>query len=82
MGSCASITDIEVNELVFYPNPFNDVVYSNVNLEEYEVEVYDALGRRMKILNKTNFSLEFQHKSGLYFIKIGDTLRVIASLSN
>jgi glycerophosphoryl diester phosphodiesterase len=82
VGSCASITDIEVNELVFYPNPFNDVVYSNVNLEEYEVEVYDALGRRMKILNKTNFSLEFQHKSGLYFIKIGDTLRVIASLSN
>jgi glycerophosphoryl diester phosphodiesterase len=80
--SCSSIKDIEGIEFVFYPNPFKDVVYSNVSLEEYEVEIYDALGRRMKILNKTNFSLEFQHTSGLYFIKIGETVKVIAAISN
>ena len=82
MESCSSITDIEGNELVFYPNPFKDVLYSNVNIEEHEIEVYDALGRRMKILNKTNFSLEFQHTSGLYFIKIGETVKVISAISN
>jgi hypothetical protein len=80
--SCSSIKDIEGIEFVFYPNPFKDVVYSNVSLEEYEVEIYDALGRRMKILNKTNFSLEFQHTSGLYFVKIGETVKVIAAISN
>ena len=31
--NCSSITDIEGNELVFYPNPFKDVLYSNVNLD-------------------------------------------------
>ena len=78
--SCRSITDIEGNEPVFYPNPFKDVlVHSNVNMRRVrEIEVYDALGRRMKILNKTNFSLEFQHTSGLYFIKIGETVKVIS----
>jgi glycerophosphoryl diester phosphodiesterase len=80
--SCASITDIEEIEFVFYPNPFQDIVYSNVNLEEYEVEIHDALGRQMKVLNKTNFSLEFQHTSGLYFITIGETVKVIAAISN
>ena len=80
--SCASITDIEGNEPDFYPNPFKDVVHSNVNLNEYNIEVYDVLGKRMKILNKTNFSLEFQHTTGLYFIKIGETVKVITSNSN
>jgi hypothetical protein len=80
--SCTSITDIEGDEPNFYPNPFKNVVHSNVNLKEYNIEVYDALGKRMKILNKTNFSLEFQHTTGLYFIKIGETVKVITSISN
>jgi hypothetical protein len=49
--SCGSITDLDGNELVFYPNPFRDVVYSNVNLEEYEIEVYDVGGARLNLLN-------------------------------
>ena len=80
--SCTSIKDIEANEPILYPNPFKDVVHSNVNLKEYEIEIYDALGRKMKILNKSNFSLEFQHTNGIYFIKIGETVKVVASISN
>jgi glycerophosphoryl diester phosphodiesterase len=64
---CLSIIGLEDNELVFYPNPFKDVVYSNVNLEEYDIEIYDALGRRMSNFEVKGNSILFENESGLFY---------------
>lgn len=44
---CAELSILDTEDIIFYPNPFRDVVYSNVNLEDYEIEVYDAQGRNI-----------------------------------
>ena len=44
---CAELSEMNADDIIFYPNPFRDVVYSNVNLEDYEIEVYDAQGRNI-----------------------------------
>ena len=44
---CASYEDVTIEEIIFYPNPFREVIYSNVNLEDYEIEVFDAKGRNI-----------------------------------
>ena len=42
---CSELSILNSDDIVFYPNPFRDVVYSNVNLEEYEIEIYDLSGK-------------------------------------
>ena len=44
---CASFEDVAMEDIIFYPNPFRDVVYSNVNLEDYEIEIFDINGRQI-----------------------------------
>ena len=42
---CASVEDVSLEDIIFYPNPFREVIYSNINLEEYEISVYDLNGK-------------------------------------
>jgi hypothetical protein len=65
--SCGGITDLDGNELIFYPNPFRDVVYSNVNLEDYEIEIYDAMGRRISDFELKGNSILLRNETGLYY---------------
>ena len=58
---CASFEDVAMEDIVFYPNPFRDVVYSNVNLEEYEIEVYDVNGKEIPFrLDDEKFTLDLK----------------------
>ena len=44
---CAELLEMNADDIIFYPNPFRDVVYSNVNLEDYEIEIFDLIGREI-----------------------------------
>ena len=68
--SCGGITDLDGNELIFYPNPFRDVVHSNVNLEEYEIEIFDLIGRKLSNYKIVANSIVYNGPSGLLRIRI------------
>ena len=44
---CASFEDVAMEDIMFYPNPFREVIYSNVNLKDYDIEIYDINGRKI-----------------------------------
>ena len=51
---CASVEDVSLEDIIFYPNPFREVIYSNINLEEYEISVYDLNGKIVPVIIVTN----------------------------
>ena len=68
---CASVEDVSLEDIIFYPNPFREVIYSNINLEEYEIEVFDVLGRRIHFSRNDIYSLSIQNETeGFVFIRI------------
>ena len=62
---CASVEDVSLEDIIFYPNPFREVIYSNINLEDYEIEVYDINGKEIP------FSIEGER---IYFSSIKNHL--------
>ena len=77
---CAELSILNSNEIVFYPNPFRDVVYSNVNLEDYEIEVFDAFGRRKEITQLNNHAFRLDGKSTVYYIKRNNIIYPLFSI--
>ncbi len=68
---CASVEDLSLEDIIFYPNPFRDVVYSNENLKDYKIEVFDVLGRRIHFSRNDIYSLSIQNETeGFVFIRI------------
>ena len=77
---CAELSEMNADDIIFYPNPFRDVVYSNVNLEDYEIEVYDAFGRRKEITQLNNHAFRLDGKSTVYYIKQNNIIYPLFSI--
>ena len=67
------------NDIIFYPNPFRDVVYSNVNLEDYEIEVLDIIGRKIPfhVNNKRILIGSLMTQSVIKIYKTNNYIKVI-----
>ena len=77
---CAELSEMNADDIIFYPNPFRDVVYSNVNLEDYEIEVYDVFGRRIEITQLNNHAFRLDGKSTVYYIKKNNIIYPLFSI--
>ncbi|MBT5439072.1 MAG: hypothetical protein HOK92_07710, partial [Flavobacteriales bacterium] len=66
---CAELSILNSEDIIFYPNPFRDVVYANVNLEDYEIEVFDLSGRKIEVSIIDDFCFRIIGKSSYYFIQ-------------
>ena len=62
------------SRFVVYPNPANDILFINAEVEINEVMIYDVYGRQQD--NKTTRQQDMTYidlsnlKSGIYFVKI------------
>jgi len=74
---CAELSILNSDDIIFYPNPFRDVVYSNVNLEEYEIEIYDASGRLIDYYLTSSNSICLKAKPGILFIHLNNKNNMI-----
>ena len=74
---CAELSILNSDEIIFYPNPFRDVVYSNLNLEEYEIEVYDAIGRRISNYEIIGNSILLRNDKGLFYALLKTQNKII-----
>jgi hypothetical protein len=68
-------TDIKNNQLTLYPNPANETFELRIEAGNYQVEVFDALG---KLIDKRNMSGQLsmptnQWQNGIYMVKVMDT---------
>ena len=72
VDDCAELSILNADDIIFYPNPFKDVVYSNVNLEEYDIEIYDIIGRKLSDYRIITNSIVYKGPSGLLRIRIKD----------
>lgn len=73
-----SVSDLEAlsSQVFVFPNPANDIV--NIRLEnnlsiDSPIEMYDALGQRVLIVNTNNSNLKINitsFESGIYFLKM------------
>lgn len=67
----------------FYPNPVNDVLYIDTEIQLKKIEVYSLLGKKIKDIDLDMTSIDLSDLSeGMYFIRIFDkdrstTLRII-----
>jgi glycerophosphoryl diester phosphodiesterase len=77
---CAELSILNSEDIIFYPNPFRDVVYANVNLEEYEIAVYDAFGRRKEITQLNNHAFRLDGKNTVYYIKQNNIIYPLFSI--
>lgn len=71
----ASVQEIDFSAIVVYPNPATNTLYfSNLQFEQYNVEVYSILGQKIATLlltNKENIAVDISFLTeGHYFIKI------------
>jgi len=69
------VTSIEENSepIIIYPNPTSDFVHITGLKDNYKVEVYDANGKLITMLNNPNSSEDINMencKNGVYFFKI------------
>lgn len=64
-----------------YPNPVNDLLYIQTNLEDYTVLIHNSLGQEvLKCIKNQNAKLNIKHlESGLYLVNLkkGDKTQVI-----
>lgn len=68
---CAELSILNnSDDIIFYPNPFRDVVYSNVNLEDYEIEVFDNQGRKLYPERIDHNLIELKGSSGFLLLVI------------
>jgi len=72
------------DNVIIYPNPFKGqtrVVWSNPDLDSYEIKVYDAVGRLVLYeasISETSYDL-YQNDlpSGVYAIELTDGVRLL-----
>ena len=85
---CANLGVSQINSnseiVVFYPNPFNNVVNLILNdatyLDNAQINVYDVYGRVVfnKNINELNMELNMSElTSGIYFYKINSASKII-----
>jgi hypothetical protein len=67
---CAELSMLNSDDIIFYPNPFRDVVYSNVNLEDYEIEVFDLSGRLIDFCITNSNTIYLTTRPGIFFIHL------------
>jgi ELWxxDGT repeat protein len=70
--------DIELNSLIIYPNPVNDILYIKSNSTIKTGIIYNLLGKKMKTTSNTSVNVS-NLKSGIYFLKIEDEFGNISS---
>ncbi|WP_400080510.1 T9SS type A sorting domain-containing protein [Winogradskyella sp. R77965] len=69
-GNVLSLETNESPELSIYPNPAKDKVYILSNSPIDSIEVYDILGKRVKMLKGINEVDVYDFNSGIYLFKI------------
>lgn len=59
------------NNKMVYPNPFDDQITLQTNQEPIRIEIVDALGNSIKIIESTENTISLHElKIGIYFLKI------------
>ena len=67
------IDEIADNKINIHPNPTNDRLYIEAEVEIEDIVIYDVYGRRLQSIvnNQQSLSIDVADlKSGIYFIKI------------
>lgn len=65
------IVEFGSNKFRVFPNPVNDILYINSEIADYEVEIYDMLGK--KLLSSQNYFIDVSDlNNGAYLVRIKD----------
>ena len=73
ISSNLSINSIDNIPVKFYPNPAKEKVFINTNLTNYNITIYNLIGKKVFISNKQNGQTSLNLKSlsqGLYLLKL------------
>ena len=75
----ASLVDMDLDNIVLYPNPANDKLYFENTTEEKSITFFDLNGRIIKKLKTNEQNIDVSNfKTGLYFVEInGQTKKFI-----
>jgi len=68
-----TVSENEIEDLVMYPNPVDNVLNINTNEEIIQIRVYNQLGQLLKDEKplQSNFSIDFSNlTTGIYLLKI------------
>ena len=69
-GNSMGLNDNFITDFRLYPNPANDLINLNTQLDNFKVEIFDLLGKKLfesynlKIIDVTNFD------KGTYLLKV------------
>ena len=69
-GNSMGINDNLITDFRIFPNPTNDLIYLNTQLENFKVEIFDLLGKKLsesynlKIIDFTSYD------KGTYLLKV------------
>lgn len=65
-----AVTDIPTTEKIsMFPNPANTVLYIEINKAISKVEIFNASGQRVKVVNTKNIPIS-ELSSGIYVVKV------------
>ena len=71
-----NLTDVELDEIKIFPNPITDRLYINTNLNNYKINIYNTLGKKIyqSINHIGNTSLDINHfPFGFYFLELSNS---------
>ena len=66
----SEIHSIQSNTTRIYPNPFNEILTIETNLDDFELEMTDIAGRQMLLQVQGNTIYTGALSSGLYFVRL------------
>tara|TARA_B100001564_G_scaffold341393_1_gene335980 strand:- start:50917 stop:53388 length:2472 start_codon:yes stop_codon:yes gene_type:complete len=76
LQASASLVDMDIDNIVLYPNPANDKLYFKNITEEKSIIFFDLNGRIIKKLKTSEQNIDVSNfKTGLYFIEINGQIK-------
>jgi dienelactone hydrolase len=59
------------NQFTVYPNPTNGIVNLSKNLENKPIQIFNALGQKVKVIENSNATIDLSElNSGVYFLNV------------
>ena len=52
-----NLTNVELDKIKMYPNPTSDRLFINTNLNDYKINIYNTLGKRVKNLVSNKYTV-------------------------
>lgn len=67
-----ALQDVQVNDIIIYPNPANDIFYIQTDVQDLNYKIYDVLGRLI-LEEAINKQIDIKSlENGIYLVKIVD----------